>query len=215
MSFGVYVTLADNGYTTLRPDIQENLEHQMVLIDRALRYLEYNPLPLEYAAIHRMMLQSARDVIGEVLAAGEVVEEMVIDFSQKSAPWYLESAGIGAKLEIETLHDTVMNWRDRVGDEHWENIYVVICAAHQGRYRETTLQYFQRLLYEQEGLAAENEDRVIYAEHIDEPQAALELLARHIVDQRASLDLFDSPTRLQEDLMADGAATYLEELLPN
>jgi hypothetical protein len=215
MSFGVYVTLADNGYTTLRPDIQENLEHHMVLIDRALRYLEYDPLPLEYAAIHRMMLQSARDVIGEVLAAGEVVEEMVIDFSQKSAPWYLESAGIGAKLEIETLHDTVMNWRDRVGDEHWENIYVVICAAHQGRYRETTLQYFQRLLYEQEGLAAENEDRVIYAEHIDEPQAALELLARHIVDQRASLDLFDSPTRLQEDLMADGAATYLEELLPN
>ena len=118
-------------------------------------------------------------------------------------------------MEIETLHDTVMVWRDRVGDENWDNIYVVICAAHQGRYRETTLQYFQKLLYEQAGLAAENEDRVIYAEHIDEPQAALELLARHIVDQKASLDLFGDPTRLQEDLMSDGAASYLEELLPN
>ena len=91
----------------------------------------------------------------------------------------------------------------------------VRCAAHQGRYRETTLQYFQRLLYEREGFSAKHEDRVVYAEHINDPQAALELLARHIVDQRASIDLFGDPTRLQEDLMSDGAEAYLQELLPD
>jgi hypothetical protein len=68
---------------------------------------------------------------------------------------------------------------------------------------------------EQEGLAAENEDRVIYAEHINDPKAAMELLARHMVDQRASIDLFRSSTRLQRDLMADGAAAHLEILLPD
>jgi hypothetical protein len=170
---------------------------------------------LEYAATHRLILESASNLIGKVLAAGEVVEDVLLDFCQKSAPLYLEGAQIGAKLEIDTLHDTVMNWIDRVGDDNWDNIHVVICAAHQGRYRETTLQYFQRLLYEREGFSAKNEDRVVYAEHINDPQAALELLARHIVDQRASIDLFGDPTRLQEDLMSDGAAAYLEELLPN
>lgn len=54
------------------------------------------------------------------------------------------------------------------------------------------------------------EDRVIYAEHIDEPKAALDLLARH---RRASIDLFGSSTRLQRDLMSDGATSYIEELL--
>lgn len=215
MSFGVYVTLANNGYKPLRPDIKEDLEHKIDLIDQALKYLEYNPLPLEYATTHRTMLESASNLIGKVLAAGEVVEDVLLDFCQKSAPLYLEGAQIGAKLEIDTLHDTVMNWIDRVGDDNWENIHVVICAAHQGRYRETTLQYFQRLLYEREGFSAKHEDRVVYAEHINDPQAALELLARHIVDQRASIDLFGDPTRLQEDLMSDGAAAYLEELLPN
>jgi hypothetical protein len=56
---------------------------------------------------------------------------------------------------------------------------------------------------------------VIYAEHIDDPIAALELLARHIVDRQASVDLFGDPNRLQEDLMSDGATAYLEELLPD
>jgi hypothetical protein len=40
-------------------------------------------------------------------------------------------------------------------------------------------------------------------------------LARHINDQQASIELFNNPTRLQEDLMSDGAAAYLEELLPD
>jgi hypothetical protein len=213
VSFGVYVTLADNGYGELRLDIRENLERQKYLIDRALKYIEYDPLPLKYMATQRLTLESARDIIAEVLAAGEVDEDKLLAFSKKSAPLYLEGAGIGARLEIEKLHETVMNWIDRIGDENWENIYVVVCAAHQGRYRETTLQYFQQLLHEQEGLAAEMEDRVIYAEHIEEPQAALDLLARHIVDRRASIDLFGSATRLQRDLMSDGAAAYLQELL--
>lgn len=205
VSFGVYVTLTNNGYGPLRIDIRENLAHQKNLIERGLKYLEFDPLPMEYVKSQRLILESARDMLTWVLAAEVVEEGKVKEFCELSAPLYLEGAALGAELEINTLHETVMNWRDRVGEDIWENLHVVVCAAHQGRYRETTLQYFQRLLSEQEGLAAENEDRVIYAEHIDDPEAAMELLARHMVDQRASIDLFASSTRLQRDLMADGA----------
>jgi hypothetical protein len=215
VSFGVYVTLTNNGDGPLRKDIRDNLAHQKNLIERGLKYLEFDPLPMKYVNSQRLILESARDIITWVLAADKVEEAKVKEFCDQSAPLYLEGAALGAELEINTLHDTVMNWRDRVGDDIWENLHVVVCAAHQGRYRETTLQYFQRLLYEQEGLAAENEDRVIYAEHIDDPEAAMELLARHMVDQRASIDLFGSATRLQRDLMADGAAEHLELLLPD
>ena len=215
VSFGVYVTLADNGYGVLREDIRENLEQQKYLIERGLSYLNVEPLPMKYMPTQLKVLESAQEIINEVLVEGVVVKEKVLKYGQISAPWYLESAAISARLEIDLLHDTMMTWKVQVGDENFRRIYVVVCAAHQGRYREATLQYFQRLLHEQEGLAAEMENRVIYAEHIDEPNAALDLLARHLVDQRASVDLFGSCTRLQRDLMSDGAREYLRELLPD
>jgi len=214
VSFGVYVTLADNDYGQLRDDIREHLEGQKYLIERGLSFLDIEPLPMKYMSTHRKMLETALEIINLVLDDGMVTEEKVLEYGQKSAPWYLEGAAIGARLEIDELHQTVMGWKEQMGEENWENIHVVVCAAHQGRYREATLQYFQRLLHEEEGLAAEMEDRVIYAEHIDEPKAAMDLLARHLVDQRASIDLFGSCTRLQRDLMSDGAREYLVELLP-
>lgn len=214
VSFGVYVTLADNGYGELRDDIRENLENQKYLIGRGLSYLDYEPLPMKYMPTQRKMLETALEIIEDVLVTGTVVKEKVLEYGKQSAPWYLEGAAISARLEIDELHKTVMQWKEYMGPENWENIHVVVCAAHQGRYREATLQYFQRLLGEEVGQAAEKEDRVIYAEHIDEPRAAMDLLARHMVDQRASVDLFGSCTRLQRDLMSDGAHEYLQELMP-
>jgi hypothetical protein len=215
VSFGVYVTLADNGYGHLREDIRENLEHQKSLIERGLGFLDIEPLPMKYMPTHRKMLESALDIINQVLEDDMVTEDMLVEYGRKSSPWYLEGAAISARLEIDSLHETVMNWKEQMGAENWDNIHVVVCAAHQGRYREATLQYFQKLLGEEEGLAAENEHRVVYAEHITEPKAAMDLLARHMVDQQASHDLFGNCTRLQRDLMSDGAREYLRQLLPD
>jgi hypothetical protein len=215
VSFGVYVSLANNGIGPVNGDIREELVSTGYLISQALNYLSANPLPEQYMDTQMKILRSAQSIINDVISAGELTEARLIEFCDESAPWYLEGAVAGARLEIDSLHETVMGWKERMGEENWERIHVVVCAAHQGRYREATLQYFQRLLGEQEGLAAEMEDRVIYAEHIDEPGAALDLLARHIVDQKASNDLFKDPLRLQRDLMADGAGEYLEVLLPD
>lgn len=93
-------------------------------------------------------------------------------------------------------------------------MYVVICGAHQPRYREAACQYFSRLLLQAEGSAAEREDRVVYAEGLCDIDAALDLLARHIVDQRASNLLFGNRRRLQEDFLADAASTEVRKLLP-
>ena len=53
VSFGVYVTLADNGYGQLRDDIRENLEQQKYLIERGLSYLDIEPLPMKIMPTHR------------------------------------------------------------------------------------------------------------------------------------------------------------------
>ena len=92
------------------------------------------------------------------------------------------------------------SWRDALG---WP--VLVICGAHQPRYREATCQYFGQLLHQPEGYGAEGEDRLVYGEGLCDINAALDLLARHIVDQRASNSLFGDRRRLQEDLLADAA----------
>ena len=55
----------------------------------------------------------------------------------------------------------------------------------------------------------------VYTDSIHDTDAALDLLAGHIIDQRASIELFSDRSRLQQDLMSDGAAAYLEKLLPS
>jgi len=54
-----------------------------------------------------------------------------------------------------------------------------------------------------------------YAEGVFDTDGAKDLLARHIIDQRASTMFFGDRHRLQEDLLADAATAYLKELLPD
>jgi hypothetical protein len=111
------------------------------------------------------------------------------------------------KLELESLHALLGRWRNDLSERRWAGLYVVICA-HQPRYREAACQYFGRLLHQPEGSGAEREDRLVYAEGLCDVDSALDLLARHIVDQWASNLLFGDRRRLQEDLLADAASLF-------
>jgi hypothetical protein len=215
VSFGVYVTLAQNGYGPLMYDNQKELENIQELMEKALSILDQEPIPANYLGLQRITLENALVIVDEVLLTGLVDKGTVLDFGKENVHLYLENAALSTLLELDMLHETVMKWKEQIGPENWESLYVVICAGHQARYREASKQYFQRLLGEKEGDGAHYENRVVYAEHIYDVDAALDLLARHMNDQQASIELFNNPTRLQEDLMSDGAATYLKELLPD
>ena len=215
VSFGIYITLSGNGYGPLIDETREGLLSKRALIDEALSILDKEPIPSNVVESQRQTLENALIVIEDVLAAGAVKAERIRQFGGENVPLYLENAALTVSLELDVLHETIMKWKDKIGTESWKNVYVVICAGHQARYREASKQYFQRLLREKESLGADLENRVVYAEHIHDVEAALDLLARHIIDQRASVELFSDRTRLQQDLMSDGAAAYLRELLPN
>lgn len=213
VSFGVYILLATNGYGELQDSIRMDMEHAKELIESALGILDEEPIPEEHMGTQRATLDNAVGMIIDVLESGQVEEERVRQFGKENAPLYLDNAAFGAQLELDLLHDTVMRWQKEIGEKPWESLYVVICAGHQARYRELSRQYFQKLLHEMDGLGAALEDRVVYAEHIHDVDAALDLLARHINDQKASNNFFGDKMRLQQDLMSEAAANYLEELL--
>ena len=213
VSFGVYITMVSHGYGELKESVRISLELAKDMIDDALQVISDMAIPEEYMQTQVQTLENACEAIDDVLESGIVEKAFVEKFGKENAPLYLDNAAFGAKLELDRLHDAVSGWREKMDDNDWDSVYVVICAGHQARYRELTRQYFQKLLKEEDGMGAGLEKRVIYAEHIHDEDAALDLLARHINDQEASRTFFGDKLRLQQDLMSEGAADYLKELL--
>src|SRR6266513_1749341 len=157
----------------------------------------------------------ARTLVDRVLAEGVVEFDRLHEHVRALASHALDTAQLAVCIELEQLHALLSRWRNDLGEPRWAGLYVVICGAHQPRYREATCQYFGQLLHEPEGSGAEREDRLVYGEGLGDIDAALDLLARHIVDQRASNLLFGDRRRLQEDLLADAANTKVRKLFPN
>src|SRR6478672_11506801 len=110
------------------------------------------------------LLCRARALVDTVLEEGEVDFDRIQEHISALASHALETAQLAVCIELEQLHALLTRWRNDLGERRWAGMYVVICGAHQPRYREAACQYFSRLLLQAEGSAAEREDRVVYAE---------------------------------------------------
>ena len=221
LPFGTYVTLAANRPGRLTDETVAALKNQMRLAELLTQFAERlmaNPTILAYyadrAAVTFNLLRITVDYIAGLLQSRHLDESALNAFAKQITPLFMDHVDIAAALELDTLHAQVSAWRELMGEREWEKLHVLLLSGHQARYREVSAQYFHRVLGEPETVGAQFESRIVHAESIWDEQAALKLLARHLVDSTASLAFFDSSRRLQEDLMSDAASTYLDELLP-
>ena len=217
LAFGAQLTLMANGSGRLTELTASELHEKRAQIREIQAIINASPSGASSSLKMRApeeLLCRARELIDRVLAEGVVDLERLENHIRGLATHALETAQLAVCIELEQVHALLARWRNDLGERRWAGMYVVICGAHQPRYREATCQYFGRLLHEAEGSAAEREDRLVYAEGLCDVDAALDLLARHIVDQRASSLLFGDRRRLQEDLLAEAASTEVRKLLP-
>jgi hypothetical protein len=217
LAFGVQLTLMANGSGRLTNMTASELHEKRAQIREAhatINALSANASCSATTKAPAELLCRARTLVDEVLAAGVVNSERLHEHVRALASLALETAQLAVCIELEQLHALLTRWRNDLGERRWPGLYVVICGAHQPRYREAVCQYFGRLFHQPEGSGAEREDRLVYAEGLCDVDAALDLLARHIVDQRASHLLFGDRRRLQEDLLADAASKELRKLFP-
>lgn len=216
LAFGVQLTLMANGSGRLTELTANELHEKRAQIREAQAAVNASPAcasPPKMKAPAELLCR-ARTLVDRVLAEGVIDFDRLEEHIRALASHALEIAQLAVRIELERLHAVLARWRNDLGEGRWAGLYVVICGAHQPRYREAACQYFGRLLHEAEGSAAEREDRLVYGEGLCDVDAALDLLARHIVDQRASKLLFGDRRRLQEDLLADVASTEVRKLLP-
>jgi len=217
LAFGVQLTLMANGKGRLTELTASELHEKRKQVYEVHAAINASPdsasSPRSTKAADEL-LSSTRALVDRVLAEGVVDFDRLQEHVRALASSALETAQIAVCIELEQLHVLVERWRNDISDRRWAGAYVVICGAHQPRYREATCQYFGQLFHQPESSGAEREDRLVYAEGLCDVNSALDLLARHIVDQRASNLLFGDRRRLQEDLLADAASAEVRKLFP-
>lgn len=212
IAFGLQLCFMANRVEKLSYTTSVELNKKLATIESARSAL--GELPADERVSPMTILDRSQDLITQVLAHGAVSDIELQEYASSIAPLVLENAAFAVHLELDRLHAVISDWRLQIGDSDWQRVYVVICDNHQLRYRHAAIQYFDRLLYEQEGIGAEIEDRIVFGERILDIDGALDLLARHLIDQKASLMIFGDKRRLQKDMLADAAAAYLKVLLP-
>ena len=217
LAFGVQLTLMANGSGRLTELTASELHEKRAQIQEAqaaVNSASCTPTVTTAPKAPAELLCRARTLVDRVLEEGAVDFDRLHEHVRALASHALETAQLAVCIELEQLHARLERWRNHLGEGRWAGLYAVICGAHQPRYREAACQYFGRLLHQSEGYGAEREDRLVYGEGLCDVNSALDLLARHIVDQRASSLLFGDRRRLQEDLLADAAATEVRKLFP-
>ena len=217
LAFGVQLTLMANGSGHVTELTANELHEKRVQI-REAQFAANSAFSTSTGTIAPKaaaeLLCHARMLVDRVIEEGVVDFERLHENIRALASDALETAQLAVCIELEQLHALLTRWRNDLGETRWAGLYVVICGAHQPRYREATCQYFGQLLHQPEGYGAEREDRLVYGEGLCDVNAALDLLARHIVDQRASNLLFGDRRRLQGDLLADAARAEVRKLFP-
>jgi len=217
LAFGVQLTLMANGSGHVTELTANELHEKRAQIREAQTAANGTSSTSTVTILPKAaaeLLCRARTLVDRVLEARVVDFERLHENIRALASHALETAQLAVCIELEQLHALLARWRSDLGETRWAGLYVVICGAHQPRYREATCQYFGQLLHQPEGYGAEREDRLVYGEGLCDINAALDLLARHIVDQRASNLLFGDRRRLQEDLLGDAARAEVRKLFP-
>jgi hypothetical protein len=177
--------------------------------------LEKSHIGKEMLSNQRKILLECQQYISQLLTGKQNQYAQRDTFAHHISPLLLANAEEAAKLQVGLLHEQVGKWRGMMDSLSFQSVYVVVGSSHQARYRQLTLQYFDKVFQENSSTTALTENHVIAAEGIYDEKKCLSLLARHLIDQQIGLSFFGDKYRMQRDLLSDGAAKYIDPLFSN
>jgi hypothetical protein len=187
-------------YATLIETIQSDLPNYSLSLSLLTRQQE--------------ILKHCKTYIQLVLNEQVYKKESRNAFAKTIQTYILDDVDEAAKLEITAIHTQTQIWLKEIDKAYIKQLLVVIGSSHQARYRELSVQYFDRILHEQSDGSAFTENRLVFAESVFNESGCLSALARHIIDQEIGLEFFGDRYRMQRDLLSDAAKKYIDELLP-
>lgn len=182
----------------------EAFRSQVVAVREALPLYDFDAavLPRQQQVLDRsaaILEQAIRDRA----CSGEARRQ----FAREMATPLMANVSDAARLQIDAVHAQMLTWNQELPEGDWSRLRAVVVGSQLPRAGSLGVQYFARLF----GVPGEG-DRVIYAEGLSEEDKALRLAGTHVLDRELAEDFFADPTRMNRDLLSDGANAYLDQL---
>jgi len=174
--------------------------------------LSYEPSLL---SIQQEILKYSQEYIQLLLLKDQYKQTERNSYVKKIQQYIMADVDESARIELTAIHAQTQIWLKEISPENLLKLYVVIGSSHQARYRELSVQYFDRVLHEQSDGSALSENRLVFAESVFSEKGCLSVLARHIIDQEVGLVFFGDRYRMQRDLLSDAATKYITIFFPN
>jgi hypothetical protein len=202
------VALAAHGESPLDEETLRELRDYRGLFAAATEKLATAGLDGEERERQKAILAAATTFVDSILAKRCCTSAERIAFARQMNPLVMANAAAAARAALDMLHRQVCQWKGEMTPEEWSRVTVLIIGRQLPRKDNLAVQYFARLF----GQSGEGK-RLIYAEGLAEEPRALDLLATYRVDTQIGIDFFNDPLRMQRDLLADVARSYLPLLI--
>lgn len=213
MVFGIHLSLEVRAHNGLNETDLFEILQQQYLLKAVLHNLADEGIPDEVRETQAALLSQAAALLADVLRDRAVDRATLREFARTMGALMLDNNTRAQRAALDGIHAAVTAWMARLTEDMRAKLCVIVCGSHQARSQDIAMDYFQRLLGEKSAAGAAHEDRVIYAESIGSEEGALDLIARHVIDQDAGEAFFGDRMRMQRDLLSEGAADYIESLL--
>jgi hypothetical protein len=155
----------------------------------------------------RIVARTAALVDG-VIARRAGTRPALEEFARELGPDMYENTLSAAAVELGHHHREIDGWLRNLDEAEKNRLRVVVCGSQMPRSGHRIVQLAAAIL----GLKGEGE-RIVYAEAIYEEQRALNLLGTHRLDAESAAAFFGDATKLDRDILADGAARYVHDHL--
>jgi hypothetical protein len=183
-------------------------------IDVAETSLAQSGFSQSQLARQERILKACKAYLTNVIATTRAPHKELMSFTHTLGPLLLQNANEAAAAQLDMTHAIVMQWKQRIPQDDWKRLVVVVPGLQMPRRMNILTQYFAKVLGEPShhlGYPLEGR-RLIYAEFILKDRDPLDLMATTFIDGEASEAFFADRWRMSRDVLADGAQEYLKRL---
>lgn len=152
-----------------------------------------------------IVLSTCDSFLTSVLDRKMVSRSILTDFARQLGPVLLRLADAATSLQLASLHRAVESLTARLRGDERASLRLVVTGDHQARDRNLAIQYFR----DRAAAWDDADERILYAEGIEDEDGALALVATQILDAELAEGFFADRTRLQRDVLGDAAKRLL------
>lgn len=179
------------------------------LSKKALASLDNCGLKGELLDRQKQLINMALTMLSTTSKEKRISSEALTSFCRSSEKLVMQNVDDGIADQLMAINTQVKQWRKELGPEKWDQLNVVVVSGHMPRERNSTMQYFSKLLKQKREGA-----RLFYCEGLSEEADGLNLVGTHILDKKIAVAFFKDEWRMHRDLLSDGAAKYLSKHPP-